>query len=155
VELRGELLPPAVPAERLEELGREIERIEALLSNDWEAGSRAVDAFNAATGHAYEPSDFLGRYESRDLDEFALEAARPAWPRVADITVEELAEIVRRIVRSCRLTGRSPCERPLRIDRNPGRYAKALRRGRAERNDRAHADLHRSRRYAARLPLPG
>ncbi|MGW2702952.1 bacteriocin immunity protein [Streptomyces sp. NPDC001340] len=101
MELRRELLPPPVPAERLAELGEEIERIERLLCEDAEAGRRAVDAFNAATGCAYEPSAFLCRSASRDLEEFALEAARPARPRVPDVTREELVEIVRRILAGC------------------------------------------------------
>ncbi|MFJ9820367.1 bacteriocin immunity protein [Streptomyces sp. NPDC101151] len=98
MELRRELLPPAVPAARLAESGEEIERIESLLREDREAGRRAVDAFNAATGHAYEPSDFLYWSAARDLHDFALEAARPARPRVLDVTRDELAEIVRRIM---------------------------------------------------------
>ncbi|MCZ0991113.1 bacteriocin immunity protein [Streptomyces diastatochromogenes] len=101
MDLRRELLPPPVPAERLVELGEEIQRIERLLHEDGEAGRHAVDAFNAATGHAYLPSDFLGWYEARDLAEFALQAARPAWPRVPDVTREELTEVVRRIVAGC------------------------------------------------------
>ncbi|ANP52844.1 hypothetical protein J2Z21_000387 [Streptomyces griseochromogenes] len=98
MELRRELLPPAVPAERLAELGEEIGRIENLLYEDEEAGRRAVDAFNMATGNGYGPSDFLCWYASRDLEEFALEAARPGPPRVPDVTREELTEIVRRTV---------------------------------------------------------
>ncbi|MEV6056697.1 hypothetical protein [Streptomyces sp. NPDC052107] len=97
MELRRELLPPPVPAERLAEVGAEIERIEALLREDEEVGRRAVDAFNAATGHAYDPFAFLEWWAARDLEEFALEAARPAWPRVPDITRDELIEIVRRM----------------------------------------------------------
>ncbi|MCC5477986.1 hypothetical protein [Streptomyces barringtoniae] len=34
---------------------------------------------------------------SRDLEQFALEAARPAWPRVPDVTRDELIELVRRV----------------------------------------------------------
>ncbi|MFH8769943.1 hypothetical protein [Streptomyces sp. NPDC017958] len=101
MELRRELLPPPVPADRPAEPGEEIDRIERLLCEDAEAGRRAVDAFNAATGCAYEPSAFLCRSASRDLEEFAPEAARPAGPRVPDITREELTEIVRRILAGC------------------------------------------------------
>ncbi|MEU5534355.1 hypothetical protein [Streptomyces sp. NPDC020362] len=98
MELRRELLPPAVPADRLAELCEEIERIERLLHEDPDAGRRAVDAFNAATGKAYDPSAFPTRCGSLDLAEFALQAARPAWPRVPDVTRAELIEIVRRIM---------------------------------------------------------
>ncbi|MGW7524395.1 hypothetical protein [Streptomyces sp. NPDC054783] len=97
MELRRELLPPPVSAERLAELGAEIERTEALLREDEEAGRRAVDAFNAATRHSYGPFAFLEWWASRDLERFALEAARPAWPRVPDITRDELIELVRRV----------------------------------------------------------
>ncbi|WP_031162747.1 hypothetical protein [Streptomyces durhamensis] len=97
MELRRELLPPSVPAERLAELAGEIERIDTLLREDEEAGRRAVGAFNEATGHSYGPGAFLDRWAARDLREFALEAARPAWPRVPDITRDELTEIVRRM----------------------------------------------------------
>ena len=55
-------------------------------------------AFAEATGHDYEAADFLGYAGSRTLEEFALEAARPAYPRVPDATREELVEVVRRIL---------------------------------------------------------
>lgn len=57
----------------------------------------AIAAFNEATGHAYEGSDFAEYRGARSLEEFAAEAARPAHPRVPDVTATELAEVVRRI----------------------------------------------------------
>jgi hypothetical protein len=101
VKLRSELLPPAVVAERLAELRMDIERIAALIARgDRAVAAEAVDAFNASTGHSYADADFATYEGWRSLDEFALEAARPAWPRVPDISAEEVAEIVRRIQRA-------------------------------------------------------
>ncbi|MFD9216874.1 hypothetical protein ACFVY9_28030 [Streptomyces sp. NPDC059544] len=50
------------------------------------------------TGHDYRALDFAEYDAGRSLEEFAREAARPAWPRVPDITRVELAEIVRRVL---------------------------------------------------------
>ena len=96
MELRPELLPPTIAAERLAELAGEIERIGDLLSRG-EPAAGAIEDFNRATGHNYAAHDFTDYLDWRTLDEFAVEAARPAYPRVADITRAELAEIVRRI----------------------------------------------------------
>ncbi|QKW33764.1 hypothetical protein HUT06_06725 [Actinomadura sp. NAK00032] len=96
MDLRPELLPPTAAPERLAELASEIERIADLLARG-EPAAAAIDEFNQATGHAYTTHDFTDHLDRRTLDEFALEAARPAHPRVADITRAELAEIVRRI----------------------------------------------------------
>jgi hypothetical protein len=97
VDLRPELLPAAVPGTRLRELCREIERIEGLLERGEQARAlTAIGAFNEATGHGYQAYDFLAYSGSRSVEEFALEAARPARPRVPDITRDELIEIVRR-----------------------------------------------------------
>ncbi|MFF1301935.1 hypothetical protein [Streptomyces sp. NPDC058307] len=97
MDLRPELLPAAVPESRLRELCREIERIEGFLEGGERAAAEtAIAAFNEATGHAYEAYDFLAYAGSRSVEEFALEAARPAHPRVPGITRDELAEIVRR-----------------------------------------------------------
>ncbi|MDX2852482.1 bacteriocin immunity protein [Actinacidiphila glaucinigra] len=96
MDLRPELLPPPVSPERLAELAREIERIEDLAGSG-EPAEQAVTAFNGRTGHDYLLSDFTCYDASRGLEEFAREAARPARTRVADVTREELAEIVRRV----------------------------------------------------------
>jgi hypothetical protein len=101
VELRPELLPPPVSPERIDELSREIERICDLLNRRSPDAARAASAiadFNAMTGHAYVAHDFAEYYESRNLEDFALEAARPAWPRVPDITRHELVEVTQRIL---------------------------------------------------------
>ncbi|WP_326573084.1 bacteriocin immunity protein [Actinacidiphila glaucinigra] len=96
MDLRPELLPPPVSPERLAEVAREIERIEDLVGAG-EPAKKAVAAFDERTGHDYLLSDFAWYGASRNLEEFAREAARPARPRVADITREELVEIVRRV----------------------------------------------------------
>ncbi|MDN3293989.1 bacteriocin immunity protein [Streptomyces ficellus] len=98
MELRPELLPPPVSRQRLDELSCEIDRIAALVADRSENADEAIRAFNAVTGHGYVALDFAAYYGSRSLEEFAREAARPARPRVADITRDELVEIVRRIL---------------------------------------------------------
>lgn len=101
MELRPELLPPPVAPERIDALAREIERICGLLDrcppHTGEAAS-AISDFNAMTGHDYGARDFAEYCESRNAGEFALEAARPAWPRVPDITRDELIEVTQRIL---------------------------------------------------------
>ncbi|MFI6464149.1 hypothetical protein [Streptomyces sp. NPDC050528] len=99
MDLRPELLPPSVPVARVEQLAREIRWVERLLCDaDRSAAEGAVAAFAEATGHDCTAADFLGYAGSRTLEEFALEAARPAYPRVPDVTREELVEVVRRIL---------------------------------------------------------
>ncbi|MFF3336268.1 hypothetical protein ACFYWX_43335 [Streptomyces sp. NPDC002888] len=98
MELRPELLPPPVSRQRLDELCAEVERIADLLEARPEAAGEAIAAFNAMTGHEYEARDFAEYDGSRSLEEFAREAARPARPMVADITRDELVEIVRRLL---------------------------------------------------------
>ncbi|MFF4456502.1 hypothetical protein [Streptomyces goshikiensis] len=97
MDLRPELLPPPVSRRRLQELSGEIDRIADLVADRPEAAEEAIRSFNDATGHEYLALDFAGYGGSRDVEEFAREAARPARPRVADITRAELAEIVRRV----------------------------------------------------------
>ncbi|MBC6461151.1 hypothetical protein, partial [Actinomadura sp. HBU206391] len=96
MELRPELLPPPVSPRRLAEVSHEIERISRLL-DDREAAEAAIAAFNETTGHAYDASAFADYWRARSLEDFATEASRPAYPRVPDITRDELVEIVRRI----------------------------------------------------------
>ncbi|MET9515933.1 bacteriocin immunity protein [Streptomyces sp. NPDC002994] len=98
MDLRPELLPPLVSQQRLEEMSCEIERIADLVADSSEEAGEAIQVFNAVTGHDYVALDFAEYWGSRDLEEFAREAARPAHPRVADITREELVEIVRRLL---------------------------------------------------------
>jgi hypothetical protein len=97
VDLRLELMPPPVSQRRLDELGHEIERIAELVLARAESVGDEIEAFNAKAGHHYAALDFVEYDGSRSLREFALEAARPARPRISDVTTDELVEIVRRI----------------------------------------------------------
>ena len=97
VELRDELLPPAVPPERLAEVSRRIEEITDLVLQGHPAED-AIQAFDDLTGRSYDIGAFAEHQASRSLEEFAMEAARPRPGRVPGITREELAEIVRRII---------------------------------------------------------
>ncbi|WP_405969916.1 hypothetical protein OG496_06125 [Streptomyces sp. NBC_00988] len=83
MDLRPELLPPSVSRARVEELSREIDRIETLFHGaDRGAAEEAVAAFAEATGHDCSAADFLGSAGARTREVFALEAVRPACPRV-------------------------------------------------------------------------
>jgi hypothetical protein len=67
-----------VTPERIDALSREIERICGLLdrcSPDTDQAASAITDFNAMTGHAYADLDFAEYYASRNLRDFALEAA--------------------------------------------------------------------------------
>ncbi|MEV4624521.1 bacteriocin immunity protein [Asanoa sp. NPDC049573] len=97
MELRPELCPPAVPTERSAQLRAAIDNIARLLEDGTPADG-AIAAFNADTGHSYAAEHFLTYWESRNLEDFVFEAARPALPKVPDITRDELVEIVRRIL---------------------------------------------------------
>ncbi|GAA0966668.1 hypothetical protein GCM10009550_69450 [Actinocorallia libanotica] len=97
MQLRSELLPPPVNEQQLQAIGREIERIANLIQHG-EPADEAIAVFNRSTGHHYGMHDFAEYQGSRDLADFALEAARPAHPRVPDITRYELIEVVDRIL---------------------------------------------------------
>ncbi|WP_433611261.1 bacteriocin immunity protein [Prescottella agglutinans] len=98
MNLRAELLPPPVSRQRLDEVCREISRIAELVLCGSDTAGQEITAFNARTGHDYAAHDFAEYNGSRTLTEFALEAARPVRPRIADITTDELVEIVRRLL---------------------------------------------------------
>lgn len=100
VDLRTEPIPPSVSQQHLDELCREILQIADLVLCGAESADKEIRAFNARTGHNYMPLHFAEHDSSRDLAEFAMEAARPARPRITDITTDELAEIVRRLLTS-------------------------------------------------------
>jgi hypothetical protein len=57
----------------------------------------AIAAFNADTNHRYTAYDFLADGANRSIQAFALEAARPAWPRVESVSRKE-SEVVRRVL---------------------------------------------------------
>ncbi|MGQ4353051.1 bacteriocin immunity protein [Streptomyces drozdowiczii] len=110
MDLRPELLPPPVSRQRLNELCTEVERIAELLTAHPEVAGGEIEAFNAMTGQDYVALDFAEYDGSRSLEEFAREAARPARPVIADITRDELVEIVRRL-----LTGSEESDYYLRL----------------------------------------
>jgi hypothetical protein len=97
MDLRPELRPPAVSPERIAHLCAAVDHIAGLLDRG-EPADAPIAAFNADTGHSYTAEDFLTYWRSRDVEDLALEAARPARPKVPDITRDELVEIVRRII---------------------------------------------------------
>ncbi|MFF5339078.1 bacteriocin immunity protein [Streptomyces sp. NPDC013181] len=111
MDLRPELLPPPASRQRLNELCTEVERIAELLTAHPEVAGGEIEAFNAMTGQNYVALDFAEYDGSRSLEEFAREAAaRPARPVIADITRDELVEIVRRL-----LTGSEESDYYLRL----------------------------------------
>jgi len=87
-----------VSRQRLDELCAEVERIADLLETRPEAAGEAIEAFNAMTGHDYVPLDFAEYWGIRSLEEFGTQAVRLARPVVADVTRDELVEIVRRLL---------------------------------------------------------
>lgn len=98
MDLRSDLLPPIVDQARIDEVGAEITRIASLVHHGLQSEVDAAMAeFNAAAGRDYGIGDFLEYDGARSLADFAREAARPAWPKVPDVTRFELIEIVRRI----------------------------------------------------------
>ncbi|MER8029881.1 hypothetical protein ABTZ78_13065 [Streptomyces bauhiniae] len=98
MELRPDFLPPPMRRQRLDELCAEVERIAELLKAQPEAASEAIAVFKAMTGRGYEALDFAEYHASRSLEDFAREAARSARSVVADLTRDELVEIVRRFL---------------------------------------------------------
>ncbi len=80
---------------RVAELVAEIERIEHLVETDHPDAAEAIARINESTGHDYGSSDFGDFYE-RSVEDLAREAARPAHPVVADVSRDELVELVRR-----------------------------------------------------------
>ncbi|OWA34999.1 hypothetical protein B9G55_14785 [Saccharibacillus sp. O16] len=98
MNLRAELLPRRVSAQKREEIERAIGEIEDLLEQgEDQEGHVALEAFNARYGQSYQPDDFCSRAEELTQAEWAWRIAQPPIRRIADITREELIEIVRRI----------------------------------------------------------
>lgn len=98
MDLRSELLPPPIGEGPLRAVSAEITRIAELIgAGRRTAADAAITEFNAQTRHSYGLPDFVDFSEWRDLEDFAREAARPGWPKAADVSRAELIEIVRRI----------------------------------------------------------
>jgi hypothetical protein len=94
--LRSELVAIPPSPERVKECQRRIEAIERKLERG-EKGEADIREFNAFTGRDYTAYDFQSYWGARSLIDFAREAAWPPPRPVADITREELIEIVRRL----------------------------------------------------------
>ncbi|MFI8458138.1 hypothetical protein [Kitasatospora sp. NPDC085464] len=98
MDLRPELTPPPVSPRQLDELCRAVVRIADLVLSGAGGAGEEIRALNARTGHDYTALDFAEYEGGRGLVAFATEAARPARPRIADITRDELVEIVDRLL---------------------------------------------------------
>lgn len=96
MELRSELCLPDIPPERIEALSAAIEHIETLVHSGKPADAE-IAAFNADTGGDYDWTFFGGYAETMTAAEAAFGAALPVWPKVSDITRDELVELVRRV----------------------------------------------------------
>ncbi|MCU7820901.1 hypothetical protein [Kitasatospora sp. DSM 101779] len=95
MDLRADLLPPPVPAERLAELAAVVAAIaDLVLTGGPAAAQPAVDAFNRGTGHGCTVADFAACDGGRGADALTREAARPA---VRGTSRAEAAELVRRV----------------------------------------------------------
>ncbi|WP_433044543.1 hypothetical protein [Dactylosporangium sp. CS-033363] len=93
-ELRPELRPRPVPAERIAALEAAADAVIDGLRTGGDV-SAAVAAFNAGTGHAFAADDFRVGFDGYDA--LIAMAAQPARLRVEGITQQELAECVRRV----------------------------------------------------------
>ncbi|WP_030273295.1 hypothetical protein [Streptomyces sp. NRRL B-24484] len=98
MDLRAELLPPPVPAERLAELRAAVDVIaDLVLTSGPAAAQAAVEAFGRETGHGFTVADFAACEGGRGAQALALEAARPARPEVRGTSRAETVELVRRV----------------------------------------------------------
>lgn len=92
MKLRPELLPPQATSQRIEELGSEIDRVAELRGD---AAQEAMATFKETTGHDH--AEFGNHWAAESREEAGTRAAWPRYPRVPDITRDELVEIVRMI----------------------------------------------------------
>jgi hypothetical protein len=98
MELRPQLLPPAVAADRLAAVQARITTIRDLLDRGDPRAAAAIAALNDATGHDHTAEDLRDGCAGLELDELAALAAAPPVRPVPGITRDELVEIVRRIM---------------------------------------------------------
>lgn len=108
MELRAELLPPAVAAERLAAVHARVATIRDLLDRGDPRATAEIAALNDDTGHEYTAGDLRDHCGAPELDELAAAAAAPPVRRVpaaSGVTRDELVEIVRRILAADRHTG--------------------------------------------------
>ncbi|MEV0129832.1 hypothetical protein AB0H83_15405 [Dactylosporangium sp. NPDC050688] len=108
MELRAELLPPAVAAERLAAVQARIAAIRDLLDRGDPRAAAEIAALNDDTGHEYTAGDLRDHCGGPELDELAAAAAAPPIrraPEASSVTRDELVEIVRRILAADRHAG--------------------------------------------------
>ncbi|GIE28161.1 hypothetical protein Ait01nite_012060 [Actinoplanes italicus] len=97
MNLRPELLPPPVAPERIAELAAAITRIAGLMDTGRPYADELA-AFNTDTGGDLTPHDFHTYDSWGSAETYAHLVARPGYPRIPDITRDELVEIARRIM---------------------------------------------------------
>ncbi len=97
VDLRPELLPPPVEPARIATIAAAVERIAGLM----EAGApyeAELAALNEDTGTGVTEHDIHTYDNWGSAEAFAHLLVRPSYPRVPDITRDELIEIARRLM---------------------------------------------------------
>jgi len=96
MHLRKELLPTERTDEFKAMLKLRIQLIEQKLANGEDA-TNEIKEFNAITGREYKLDYFQDYWTFMSIDEFVKEVSSPVPKKIADITKEELMEVVRRI----------------------------------------------------------
>jgi hypothetical protein len=95
MNLRPELMPPALDEARVARLAKLAARIDGGRPGQWE---ECLDEFNRKAGTAFTFSDFQGIYGGTDHETFVRQAlSEPAVRKVPDVTEEELLELLRRV----------------------------------------------------------
>src|SRR5262245_41507042 len=96
MDLRPELMPPALDAAKITRLAELAARIDGAHAGLWEAD---LAAFNAEVGTGFEFGDFQGIYGGQDHDTWVRKVlAVPHQRRLPDITRAELVELARRVM---------------------------------------------------------
>ena len=96
MELRP-IFTPTITPERIQLIESRIREIEDALEKAIDV-DHLIARFNEFTGKAYDKYYFQTYWSAQSREEFATDAALPVAVKVADITKEELIEIVDRIL---------------------------------------------------------
>jgi len=99
VELRPILTPKPLSEQDKRALVELLRRIEEALESGAEEAASAIDEFNEKTERDYRPEHFFEYWEAMSAEEFVEAAYFKSPGRVADITREELIEVVRRAMK--------------------------------------------------------
>jgi hypothetical protein len=95
MEIRPELMPPALDAAKVARLAKLAAEIDGARPGQWED---QLAAFNAEAGTSFEFADFQGIYGGQDHDTWVRWVlAVPHKRRLPDITRAELVELARRV----------------------------------------------------------